>query len=259
MKVKGIIFDWGFTLFFFKDPSIESYYKCFNRGLERSIKLLKESNILRDDDAIINKFIKIFNKERLALYKRSVKTKIEYTSAQIFQKILDIMVKVDLINKIGDINDYFYVKLADLYHSCEVDEWIPFKETKTTLEELYKIEDLKMAILSNHPHHNSVINVLKKHDFLKYFDAIVTSAEFGKRKPDPEIFFYTLNKMGLGVDNASSCFICGDEYADIMGGYRAGLQPILCKRDFKFPFEKEIEGLDFLKVNNISEILKYIL
>jgi len=154
------------------------------------------------------------------------------------------------------LTDSFFLELADLYHSFEEEEWVPFEHTARTLEILSKREDVKLGVLSNHPHHNTIVNLLIKYDLDKYFDAIVTSAQFGKRKPDPEIFHHTIQKMGL--DNPNSCFICGDEHADIVGGHRAGLQTILCKRIYKFPFEKEIDIPDYIKVNDISEILKYI-
>ncbi|MFW9930495.1 MAG: HAD family hydrolase, partial [Candidatus Thorarchaeota archaeon] len=143
-----------------------------------------------------------------------------------------------------------------IYHSHEEQQWIPLKNTRKTLEILIKNKNLKIAVLSNHPNHNSIENMLKKYKLLKYFDVIVTSAKFGKRKPDPKIFLYTIEKMGLTDPN--SCFVVGDEYADIMGGHRAGLKPILFERKVKFPFEQEIKIKDYIKVKDITEILNYL-
>jgi len=42
MSIKGIIFDFGFTLFYFDNPSVERYVECFKKGLLKSIDLLKE-------------------------------------------------------------------------------------------------------------------------------------------------------------------------------------------------------------------------
>ena len=52
MKVKGVIFDFGFTLFYFDEPSIEKYFECFKTGLVDSIDLLKKHNILKEKIAI---------------------------------------------------------------------------------------------------------------------------------------------------------------------------------------------------------------
>ena len=42
MNVKGIIFDFGFTLFDFKEVSMQRYRDAYRRGMRKSIELLKE-------------------------------------------------------------------------------------------------------------------------------------------------------------------------------------------------------------------------
>ena len=132
------------------------------------------------------------------------------------------MVKKGIINPIDENDEINLKKLADIYHSCEEEEWIPFEHTKNTLDLLNK-KDIKMVVLSNHPHHSTIKNLLRKYELDDYFDKIITSAKFGKRKPNPEIFKYALGKMGL-ENNARECIICGDVYADIIGGHQVGLQ-----------------------------------
>ncbi len=39
---------------------------------------------------------------------------------------------------------------------------------------------------------------------------------------------------------------------------KAFVKPFFFQRKHKFPFEKEIENTDFSKINNISEILEYV-
>jgi len=252
MDIKGIIFDFGFTLFYFEDPSVERYYECFNKGLKKCVGLLKEANIIKNDEAA-EKFLNLFNREKRSAFKLSFKTKLEYPTSEIFKNVLEKLQEKGIIEDVSTLNEEYYNNLADIYHSVEEEMWIPFNSTENTLKELRKLENVKLAVLSNHPHHYSVKNLLKKYDLLKYFDAIITSAKHGKRKPHPEIFHHTMEKMGL--NKASSCVMCGDEYADIVGGHRAGLKTILCERVYKFPFEKEIDVPDLVKISNISEIL----
>ena len=60
-KIKGVIFDFGFTLFYFENPSVEKYYDCFKRGLLKSIGLLKEKQIWNEKmktEAFLQKFSK---------------------------------------------------------------------------------------------------------------------------------------------------------------------------------------------------------
>lgn len=249
MKLEGLIFDFGFTLFEFKEASVEKYFECYRKGLKKAIEKLKEMKILKTNE-IITQFSKLFNMKRSLFFKQSIKTKKEYPTTHIFELVIDEL-------NLKKLNKELYLELATDYHSYEEEEWVPFEKTKETLEKLSNLKHIKMAVLSNHPHHTTIINVLKKYDLFDYFDTVVTSAEFGKRKPDPEIFLYTLRRIGLKTPE--SCMICGDEHADIVGGNRAGLKTILCKRLLKFPFEKEIDIPNYIKINDISEILNYIL
>jgi len=247
LKIKGLIFDFGFTLFEFKDASVEKYLNCYKAGLVKSVNKLKLSNIIKNeqDGAFL---IKLFNRKRAKYFKESMKSKIEHRTTEIFRETLEML-------NVKDLDPKLYEELADIYHSCEEEEWYPLEKTAETLAKLKENKEIKLAVLSNHPHHKTIEKLLVKYDLRKFFHVVVTSAEFGKRKPDPEIFYYTLKKMGLEVPD---CMICGDEYADIMGGYRAGLQTILCKRLYEFPYEKEIIGPEYIKINDISEIIGLI-
>jgi HAD superfamily hydrolase (TIGR01509 family) len=230
---------------------------AYRRGLQKSIAVLKEQHIF-NDQTIIENFKKLFRRKRASFFQKSMKTKEEFPTTFVFKHLLELMIKKGLIHELDDKNEDFYFELANLYHSGEEEEWIPFEFTKETLEKLYNLREIKLGVLSNHPHHPLVENLLKKYDLYHYFDAIVTSALYGKRKPDPGIFHYTLKKMGLEGSGAS-CFMCGDEPADIVGGHRAGVQTVLCERVYKFPFESEInESINFIEIKNISEIFDLI-
>ncbi|MFX1259192.1 MAG: HAD family hydrolase, partial [Promethearchaeota archaeon] len=237
MNIKGIIFDFGFTLAYFKDVSVEKYFNCFKRGLKKSVDFLIKSNILINDYDLIQNFLKTFMKTRNNFFKQSITTKTEFPTTFIFQNVLEQLIDQ---NKINLLTENYYKELANLYHSYEEEEWIPFDETRDTLRKISELKDVKIALLSNHPHHPTIMRILKKYDLTQFFNAIVTSAKFGKRKPHLEIFHYTLKKMGLEINEAEFCLMCGDEYSDIVGGYNVGLQTILCERLYKFPFEKEI-------------------
>jgi len=255
MMVKGIIFDFGFTLFYFDNPSVERYYECFKKGLLKSIGILKEKQVWSEEISD-ESFVKKFAKKREHFFRKSIKTKTEFPTSLIFQSVLESLREDNIINDIDHIDGNTYDQLAELYHSCEEDEWEPFENTRETLETLIE-KNVKIALISNHPNHQTIKNMLKKHDLAKFFEYIVTSAKYGKRKPDPNIFLHTLEKMGL-KDHADSIIMCGDEYADIIGAQRANIQSILLERKYKFPFEKEINVPNLRKISIISEILDFI-
>jgi len=253
--IKGVIFDFGFTLFYFDNPSVERYYECFKKGLLKSIDLLKENQVWNEN--LTNEvFIKTFTKKREHFFRNSIKTKMEFPTSLIFQNVLESLKDEKIINNLDNLTESAFNELAELYHSCEEEEWEPFENTKETLEKLV-MRNLKIALISNHPNHKTIKNVLKKHGLFKYFNVVVTSAKFGKRKPDPNIFYYTLEKIGL-KNQGNSVIMCGDEYADIIGAKRANLQSILFERKYKFPFEREIDASNLRKIRNISEILDFI-
>ncbi len=77
MKIKGVIFDFGFTLFYFDNPSIERYSECFKKGLLKSIDLLKDKQVWNgriSDES----FVKKFAKKRESFWREGIKTKTEF-------------------------------------------------------------------------------------------------------------------------------------------------------------------------------------
>ena len=258
MKLKGIIFDFGFTLFSFENPSVEKYFDCFNRGLLKSIKLLKDKSVLKEEDEIDQDFINAFNRKRANSFKLAMKTKEEFPTTLIFKTVLTILKEKGYNVKCDNLKDELLEEMAEIYHSCEESEWKPFSETKMTLEALSKFSDLKIGLISNHPNHKTISNMLESNNLRKYFDVIVTSAEFGKRKPNPDIFLYTLSKMGLEANDAKDCIMVGDEAADAVGANRVGMRIILKKRDYEFPYEREITIPNLIVIKSINEVLNYI-
>ena len=257
MKVKGIIFDFGFTLFSFENPSVEKYMDCFKRGLLKSIETMKEENIFKETDTVINLFIKKFNKKRSHAFKIQRKTKEEFPTSQVFKTVLDDLIQEGFL-EIESIDTELYEDLAEIYHSCEEEEWKPYNETKNTLEVLSRIEALKIGLISNHPNHKTIKNMLKDYEMTEFFDVIVTSAKFGKRKPNLDIFLYTLKKMGLEKHDAKDCIMVGDEAADAVGANRVGMQIFLKEREYEFPYEKEINIPNLKRIKSIDEVLQYI-
>jgi len=258
MKVKGVIFDFGFTLFSFENPSLEKYFDCFKRGLLKSIDLLKDKSIIEEGDEIAKDFINIFNKKRANSYKLAMKTKDEFPTSLMFKTVLDILKEKGYRINNENIGKENLEKMAEIYHSCEESEWKPFIETKTTLEALSNVSNLKIGLISNHPNHKTIKNMLENYNLKQFFDIIVTSAKFGKRKPNPDIFLYTLKKMGLEKHDAKDCIMVGDEAADAVGANRVGMQIVLKERDFEFPYEREITTPNLIKIKSINEVLNYI-
>lgn len=254
---EAIIFDFGFTLFHFRNPSLERWNKLEEEGLNLVVEFLKKGGLFEKETQLIQ-FTKKVKSLNFKFLKMCFKTKLEYTSSYIFEQALKDIKYLDPVKLEKFSTSSMLEKMSDLYYSAGESEWIPFEDTRRTLESLSEMK-IKTAVLSNIKHHNIVLRQLKEHNLLDFFETVVTSAQFGKRKPNVEIFWHILEKLGLS-HCPKECIMVGDEVADMIGGKKAELKTILIVREFKFPFEQELKSKyhpDF-KVNKVSEIIKLI-
>jgi len=92
---------------------------------------------------------------------------------------------------------------------------------------------------------------IKKFGLERYFDAIVISRDIGIRKPDPEIFRFTLQKLRL---NSHEVIHVGDSIdSDVMGAKNAGMKAVWIN---KMREESNME-VDYV-INSISEITSIV-
>jgi len=83
---------------------------------------------------------------------------------------------------------------------------------------------------------------------------IVLSEEVGMRKPDPEIFLYTVRLLGRQPDE---CLFVGDSYiSDITGAKKAGLYTCWFNRVGALPPDNELKP-DYV-VTNLLQILELL-
>ena len=86
--------------------------------------------------------------------------------------------------------------------------------------EAIKQMGLKIGLISNVNSRGQVPTNLKEYGIFHYFDPIVLSSEYGRRKPDPAIFHYAARLANVP---ASTCLYVGDRIVrDIDGAQRAG-------------------------------------
>lgn len=78
----------------------------------------------------------------------------------------------------------------------------------------------KLGIISNVMSKRCVTENLGRYGMLEFFDPIVASAIYGRRKPDPRIFMYAAQ---LAEESPENCVHVGDKISrDILGARRAG-------------------------------------
>ena len=93
------------------------------------------------------------------------------------------------------------------------------------VEEILKAlnENYKLAVVSN-AMSDVARHAIKKHKLERYFDTVVISRDIGIRKPDPEIFNFTLENLGTERDKTIHV---GDSLEeDIHGAKKAGMKTV---------------------------------
>ncbi len=116
----------------------------------------------------------------------------------------------------------------EAYASPMVDLTKPKPEAKHVLDQLSK-RGFSMAIVSNTPYHDMVVEKLKREGMVQFFDSIISSHKVGVRKPRRQIFEYALESLGGSADKA---VMIGDSpYEDILGAKRLGIRAIWMFRE----------------------------
>jgi putative hydrolase of the HAD superfamily len=94
-------------------------------------------------------------------------------------------------------------------------------EVPGVLEAIRKM-GLKIGLISNVNSRGQVPTNLDLYGIRHYFDPVVLSSEYGRRKPDPAIFHYAAR---LAYVPASQCVYIGDRIMrDVLGAKRAGFR-----------------------------------
>ena len=87
----------------------------------------------------------------------------------------------------------------------------------------------------------------------KYCDIVVVSGDVGVHKPDPKLFIYTADKLGLRTDE---CVYVGDHPVnDIQGALSAGMKAI--RMNYGWFCDKDLRD-DVPVIDDIIQVLDYI-
>jgi putative hydrolase of the HAD superfamily len=114
----------------------------------------------------------------------------------------------------------------------------------------------RLGVISNTISAEQTPDFLNENGLMDFFETIVLSCNFGKRKPDPSIFSEATTYMGVDPKN---CAYVGDQYAkDIIGSHNAGFsESVLLKHD-NLPMEISTDTA--IKpdhtINDLAELLE---
>lgn len=101
------------------------------------------------------------------------------------------------------------------------------------LLEYLKSQNCHIALASSSPKENIIRN-LKALNIRGYFELIVSGMEFHESKPNPEIYCYTMKKMGV---MPQECLIVEDSTYGLQAAKASGAV-VVCKIDNRFGYDQ---------------------
>ena len=137
---------------------------------------------------------------------------------------------------------------TDIYAEFgQAERWQPYPDVMPVLSKLSE-EGLKIGLVSNWDTRLNSLSI--ETGMSKYLDFVVSSANVGLMKPQPQIFELALERAGVEADQALHV---GDHYyADILGARSVGITPILLDR------KKSLPPADCVVINDLGELISYL-
>ncbi|MHA1798168.1 MAG: HAD family hydrolase [Candidatus Helarchaeota archaeon] len=242
MNFDAIFFDLGFTLIEIPNFKFKIYTNLLKKGLLELEQYLEGQGLIGDSHYFYNTARSI----QKDFFKRYFKTENEYSAELILKNVFD---KLNV-----PFDDDLITRSAKICHKYELKAWKLKKGVKQTLEELSK--DHKMAIISNAIYHEGIIQILRDHDILEFFDVVLSSAKVGVKKPNRKIFLECIKSLN---SNPNECLFVGDDiHADIYGAKQLNFTTIQIKRSFQLPIPKEINVTPDHEISEIPELLEIL-
>jgi putative hydrolase of the HAD superfamily len=240
MKIEAIFFDMGGTL--------DLYPASEQRTKEACLKM--QSRLVAAGAPQIGGYSEnqfrnmVFN--GIKKYQNWRKTEnIELSPEKFFSDFVlaDTGVAPRIINALGE-------ELAFLI-DVGFHERTPRPEAAAVLQAI-KERRIRLGIISNVVSRTQVGYSLAQYGIKEYFDPIVLSSVFGKRKPHPAIFHYAFRTAG--VNPANVIFVGNSPTKDIMGARNAGVGKTVCIEYSETPAAEMGPAADY-HIQDLRELL----
>ncbi len=243
MKLDMVFFDMGGTLDIYPGDSEATDLSCrkmadilINNGVSEIAGYSAEAFREKVLDGI-----KRYRKWRLDGF-------IELSPEELWKDFIldDIKVSQDILDDIAE-DLTFLIDTGFVKRSARV-------ETAEVLE-MIKNKKIRMGIISNVLSRGQVAYSMNEYGITDYFDTVILSAEFGRRKPHPEIFHYACRKAGVEPENV--LYIGNSPSKDIKGAKDSGIGcTVLIEYEHNSPSDKGPEA-DYT-ISDLRELLPVI-
>ncbi len=221
--LKVIFFDLGSTLIYSKDPWPPIYAQA-DRAM---VGILQQAGIPVE----IKPFSSEFDTFLDAYYAERGESPIEKTTFSVLS---------DLLAQYGfqDIPASVVRAALDAMYSITQQNWYLEADAIRTLETLRE-RGYRLGMISNTSDDRNVQQLVDRWELRPYFDAIITSAGCGIRKPDRRIFQLALENFGVPPEHTA---MVGDSLeADIFGANQLSMYTIWITRRAQVPEEGELK------------------
>ena len=146
-----------------------------------------------------------------------------------------------------------YIDCCDLYERTKLETIYPYPNVEATLYQLKKW-GFSLGVVTD-AHIENARSRLMKTKLLDLFDVLITADMTGTKKPSPEIFFYSLEKLQIAPHQA--LFIGDSLRRDIEPAQRIGMVTAHAAYGDRNIKEERSCQADYC-LNDISDVLKFI-
>jgi HAD superfamily hydrolase (TIGR01549 family)/HAD superfamily hydrolase (TIGR01509 family) len=239
MTIQAVFFDMGGTIQTF------SYNRELRLAATPGLRVVLEAagiSLSLDDQQLLD----LITRGLKHYHQWSVQTMQELTPAQVWREYIlhEYHLPPQVVEAVSEE--------AMVYIESHFYERVMRPEVPDVLEAIRR-QGLKIGLISNVCSRSQVPNDLEKYGITHYFNPVVLSSEYGRRKPDPAIFHYAAR---LGNTPTSECLYVGDRIArDIVGARKAGYRyAVQVKHHFKHGEADEGDVPDAV-IENMCELL----
>jgi putative hydrolase of the HAD superfamily len=242
MEIQAVFFDMGGTIeTFWYTPELRLRATPELRGI------LTQAGI--DLQISDQELFKVINTGWERYHKESIRTMVELPPFKVWKEFIFSKHSLDA-DKLARVSEELMVALELNFFQRKLRPEVP-----GVLEKIHK-SGIRIGLISNVCSLGMVPQRLEAYGLLKYFDPLVLSSKYGKRKPDPTIFQYAAE---LADVPASECLYVGDRIArDIVGARRAGFKyAVQIVNEFDHG-EKDEGALPDARIYRMTELLVFI-
>jgi len=221
--IKGVIFD--------IDNTLTDFMKMKRTAVDAAVEGMMDAGLPGGKDDLVKEFFEHYWKEGIE-----------------DQKIFDKILKA----KLGRIDFKILASGILAYRRSKNGTMTLYPRVNQTLIELMKM-GIKLTVISDAPKMEVWLRIVSL-GLHHYFDEIITSEDFGVKKPDPKPFRRALEVLGT---RGEETFMVGDwPDRDVKGAKAAGIRAIWAKYGDTFGTKESGAEVDINDIYDVVGLIK---